>query len=56
VGEPDLWQLAEIGVAYVANEADYAERVLDRALRYVEESRPDLEILDVGRDATSFFS
>lgn len=56
VGEPDLWQLAEIGVVCVANEADHAEQVLDAVLRYVEEHRPDLEILDVGRDMTSFFT
>lgn len=55
VGELHVWQVAEIGVACVSNAAQHAEQVLDAALRYVEETRPDLEILDVGRDAASFF-
>lgn len=55
IGELEVWQTAEIGVACVSNQARHAEEVLDRALRYVEDTRPDLEILEVGRDAASFF-
>lgn len=56
IGELDAWQVAEIGLACVANESDHAEKVLDAAVRYVEETRPDLEILDVYRDGGSFFT
>jgi uncharacterized protein YlxP (DUF503 family) len=47
VGENDLWQIAEIGVACVANERGRADRVLDRVYRFVESTRLDVELLDV---------
>ncbi|HUX85616.1 MAG TPA: DUF503 domain-containing protein [Chloroflexota bacterium] len=50
VGELDLWQIAELGIATVANEQSQVERVLDSVVRYVEETRPDLEILDTYRE------
>jgi uncharacterized protein len=47
VADNDLWQIAEIGVACVSNERGHADAVLDRVVRYVEETRLDLEMLDV---------
>lgn len=47
IGENDLWQIAEIGVACVSNEAGHADAVLQRVIRYVESTRLDLELLDV---------
>lgn len=55
VGVLDDRQTAEIGVAIVSNQARHAEQVLDAALRYVEETRPDLEIRCIDRDLASFF-
>lgn len=47
VADNDLWQIAEIGVACVSNERGHADAVLDRVVRYVEETRLDVELLDV---------
>ena len=47
VGSNDLWQIAEIGVACVSNDRGHADAVLGRVLRYVEETRLDVELLDV---------
>lgn len=47
VGEHDLWQIAEIGVACVSNQRGRADAVLDRVVRYVESTRLDLELLEV---------
>jgi hypothetical protein len=47
VADNDLWQIAEIGVACVSNERGHADAVLDRVVRYVEETRLDVEMLDV---------
>jgi len=55
VGELNSWHVAELGVAYVSNQASHAEKVLESALRYVEETRPDVEVLDVARDTMSPF-
>ena len=47
VGSNDLWQIAEIGVACVSNDPAHADAVLASAIRYVESTRLDLELLDV---------
>jgi hypothetical protein len=47
VGEHDVWQIAEIGVACVSTERGHADAVLDRVARYVESTRLDLELLDI---------
>ena len=43
----DVWQIAEIGVAVVSNERGHADAVLSRVVRYVEDTRLDVELLDV---------
>lgn len=55
VGEQEVWQIAEIGVAAVSNQVSHAERVLDTVVRYVEDTRPDLEITDHGREILTVF-
>ena len=47
VADNDLWQIAEIGVACVSNDRGHADSVLDRVLRYAEETRLDVEVLEV---------
>lgn len=46
-------QLATLGLAYVSGEPSHAEEVLDNALRYIEETRPDVELASVARDLFS---
>ncbi len=42
-----LWQVSTIGLAYVSNRADHARETIDRAIAFVLESYPDIEILGV---------
>lgn len=44
VADQDLRQLATIGISYVSGDAQHAEEVLDHAARYIEATRPDVEI------------
>lgn len=44
VADQDLRQLATIGLSYVSGDAQHAEEVLDHAARYIEATRPDVEI------------
>lgn len=55
VGDPESWRLADLGVAFVTNQVSFAEQVLDAAVRYVEETRPDLEVLEASRELETFF-
>jgi uncharacterized protein YlxP (DUF503 family) len=43
----DKRQLAVLGLACVSGDASHAEEVLDHAVRYIEETRPDVEVADV---------
>ncbi len=47
VGDNDVWQIATMGVAVVANSARHCEDVLHEIVAYVEASRLDAELLDV---------
>lgn len=47
VDDLDSWQLATLGLACATNDARHAQDVLEHAARYIEESRPDIEITDV---------
>ncbi len=53
VGSTESWQLATLGLSYVSNSAQHAQQVIERASRYVEESRPDVEVTDVQIDVQS---
>ena len=44
VADQDLRQLATIGISYGSGDAQHAEEVLDHAARYIEATRPDVEI------------
>jgi uncharacterized protein YlxP (DUF503 family) len=56
VGELGSWRNAELGIACVSNEFQHAERILDSVVRFVEETRPDLEITDAAREIDSYFT
>lgn len=44
VGQQESWNLAALGLASVSGDASHAEEVIERAIRYIEQTRPDLEI------------
>jgi uncharacterized protein YlxP (DUF503 family) len=44
VEEQDRWQIAQLGVSYVSNNHQHAEEVLNHVLRFIEATRPDIEI------------
>ncbi|MFN8534319.1 MAG: DUF503 domain-containing protein [Dehalococcoidia bacterium] len=50
VGGQERWQIAEIGIACATNQQSHAEDILRTVADYVEESRLDVEILDVVSD------
>ena len=47
VDNNNAWQIATIGVACVANDAQHCERVLREVVAFVEASRLDAELIDV---------
>jgi uncharacterized protein YlxP (DUF503 family) len=46
VDNNDVWQRASLGVACVSSSRSHADEVLRNVVRYVELTRPDLELLD----------
>jgi uncharacterized protein YlxP (DUF503 family) len=44
VGTLESWQVATIGVSCVSNSARHAEEVLENVRRFIEETRPDVEV------------
>jgi uncharacterized protein YlxP (DUF503 family) len=44
VEEQDRWQIAVLGVSCVSNNSQHAAQILDRVLRFIEETRPDLMV------------
>ena len=42
----DVWQLASLGFSCVSSNTAHAEAVLSSVIRFIEETRPDLELLD----------
>jgi uncharacterized protein YlxP (DUF503 family) len=54
VARQDTWQIGVLGLAYVSGVASDVEEVVQHALRYIEESRPDLAITDVQVDVLPF--
>ena len=46
VGELDSWQFATIALVCVSNDRGYADGLLQRAARFVEDGRFDLVLLD----------
>jgi len=50
VATQESWQLATLGLSYVSGDARHAEEVVQAAARYIEESRPDVDVTDVQVD------
>ena len=46
VDAQDSWQTAVLGLACVSSDAAYAHGLLQRAVQWIEENRPDVELLD----------
>jgi uncharacterized protein YlxP (DUF503 family) len=46
VGDNDSWQLAVIGLAAVSNQSQHARETIDAAIKFIEDTRPDCEIVD----------
>lgn len=55
VGGQGLWQVADLGVACVSNQASQVERILDAVVKFIEDTRPDLEISDCARETMTVF-
>lgn len=45
VGDNEAWQAAQIGISYVSNDGGQALEALRAAVTYIEESRPDLDLV-----------
>ena len=45
VDAQDLWQRAVLGVSCVSNSASYAHGQLERVVQWIEDNRPDVELL-----------
>jgi uncharacterized protein YlxP (DUF503 family) len=46
VGDLDRWQIAELGFACVSESGAHVEEVLAKVARFVEITRPDLDVLE----------
>ena len=46
VGYQDVWQSAEIALVTVANDTGYVHAVLERAARWIETQRPEVQVVD----------
>ena len=44
-GHNDVWQSAQIAMVAVSNERAAAEKVLRRAVLWIEKHRPDLDVV-----------
>lgn len=44
VDEQDRWQIATLGVSCVSNSGRHAEEILARVQRFIEETRPDIQL------------
>lgn len=54
VGDNEVWQLATIGIACVANSHRHCEEILNEIVDYVRETRLDAELIDVETDIIAF--
>jgi uncharacterized protein YlxP (DUF503 family) len=48
IEDNDRWQIASLGICVVSNNSRHANEVLSKVVRFIEESRPDVEMLDYG--------
>ncbi len=54
IGASDSWQSASIGIAVVSDDLRTANRLLERALEFVESAAPEAEVVDYETDVWSF--
>ena len=47
VDDQDLWQRGVVGVACVGGDTRYVEGQLNAIIRWIEQNRPDVTVLDV---------
>lgn len=50
VDTQDTWQRGTLGVACVGSDARYVEGQLDAVVRWIEENRPDVIVLQIERE------
>ncbi len=50
MGGQQTWNLAQLGLACVSGDARHAQEVIERAIKHIEQTRPDLEVADVATD------
>lgn len=55
VGAQDLWQLAELGVGCVSNDAQHSAEVISKVINFVERSRLDVILTEVRTDVIEAF-
>ena len=55
VGDQDLWQVAELGISCVSDDAQHASEMLTKAITFIENSRIDAEITDYETEIISVF-
>jgi uncharacterized protein len=46
VAQNDLWQMAEIAFVTVANDPGRVHALLEKAVRWIETYRPDVQVVD----------
>src|SRR5579864_8090696 len=54
VEEQDRWQLAVLGITCVSNSQKHADEILSHVRRYIEETRPDIQVSDVESEIMSW--
>ena len=55
IGDVDLWQKLTFGIVCVSTDGAYASGLLSSVVSYIENSRPDLELLDWETETLSGF-
>ncbi len=55
IDDSELWQKLTLGIVCVSNDGAYASGLLSSVVRYIESSRPDLELLDCETEMLSGF-
>lgn len=45
-GDHDLWQMATLGMSCVSNSNHHADEVISKAIHYIAEIHPELEIVE----------
>jgi uncharacterized protein YlxP (DUF503 family) len=46
VDDQDLWQLVTFGIACVSNHSQYVDETLSKAMSFITNNYPELEIVD----------